>query len=81
MDKSNKIIFEDYDEKKEVPTTEYPAIGKNNCQSSSFPVSDSVHSVGGLDIDEMDCFRRQFRLYCPLWSLLSGTSNESSLYW
>ena len=46
-----------------VSTTEYPLQlfqpHRDITQSSSLPVSDSVHVLGGLDINEMDCFRRR----------------------
>ena len=53
------FLHEDCDEKKSSFDNRISSHAEDISQSSSLPVSDSVHVLGGLDINEMDCFRRR----------------------
>ena len=59
---------------KVVSKTEDPARRQTDSSGSNPPSRFSVHSLVGLDNNEMDCFRRQASTLLS-WSLLIGTTN------
>ena len=72
-------IFEDYEDEKD-SFNHWASSHQADISFCSSPSGrDSVHKLGGLDNNEMDCFRRQVSTLSS-WSLLIGTTIVSSIY-